>query len=322
MAREHMRSINAATVAHPVGLTACALLAAPARAIGEDELREQLGALISLLQVWPGTPIATPLDKAQEIIDWSAPIARIKRIPHPWGDLLVADGRDGILLTWMRNNIQHLFALPSLIARLFRTRGALSEEAVITACRALYPFLRNEFFLSWPPEQIESVAMTFISRMVELGLLTRGEDGRLLRPEVSNRAFGILAGLGRLLGETLERYAIALQLLAAEGASPGPGQEYKFSRNRFVDDCRLLAERMAVLTGREAPEFFDRTLFSGYLDSLLEVGLVLQPVEGELVLDTRLRRVAERSLELLSDETRQTLMQLLARRRSGEVSSL
>lgn len=321
LAREHMRAINAATVAHPVGLTACALLAAPARAIGEDELREQLGALISLLQVWPGAPIATPLDKAQEIIDWSAPIARIKRVPHAWGDLLVADGRDAILLTWMRNNIQHLFVLPSLIARLFRTRAALSEEAVITACRALYPFIRNEFFLGWPPEQIEAVAMTFIARMVDLGLLSRAEDGRLMRPEVSSRTFGILAGLGRLLGETLERYAIALQLLAAEGGA-GASQEHQFSRNRFVDDCRLLAERMAVLTGREAPEFFDRTLFSGYLDSLVEVGLVQQPSEGELVFDARLRRVAERSLELLSDETRQTLMQLLARRRSGEVSSL
>jgi glycerol-3-phosphate O-acyltransferase len=75
---------------------------------------------------------------------------------------------------------------------------------------------------------------------------------------------------------------------------------------------------MAVLTGREAPEFFDKTLFSSYLDSLIEVGLVTQANGGELAVDVRIFRISERSLELLSDETRQTLTQLLARRRAAE----
>jgi glycerol-3-phosphate O-acyltransferase len=319
LAREHMRRINNVAVANPVGLAACALLSAPARAAGEDELREQLALLVALLQVWPGPPVTVPMTASQAIIDWAAPIARVKRVPHAWGDLLIADGRDAILLTYMRNNIQHLFAVPSLIARLFRTRGALGEEAVLTACRALYPFLRNEFFLPWPATEIENVAAIFVARMVELGLLTRDDSGHLRRPEVSSRAFAGLAGLGRILGETLERYAIALLLLADEAAQ---GQEQGFTRERFVNDCRLLAERMAMLTGREAPEFFDRALFSGYLDSLVEVGVVQQSAGGGLVLDARINRIADRSLELLSDETRQTLMQLLARRRAGETSSI
>jgi len=312
LAREHMRRVNAAAVANPLGLTACALLAAPARAAAEDDLREQLALLAALLKTWPGAQITVPMSSPQEIIDWSAPIARVKRVSHAWGDLFVADGRDGVLLTYARNNIQHLFALPSLIARLFRTRSMLGEDQVIAACRALYPFLRNEFFLPWPATEIECVAGAFIARMVDLGLLQRIGDGNLRRPEVSSPAFAGLAGLGRILGDTFERYTIALLLLADQsqrGAS--------FSRSAFVEDCRLIAERMAVLTGREAPEFFDRTLFAGYLDSLVEFGLVQQPGDGEWVLDPRVDRLAERSLELLSDETRQTLMQLLARRRTA-----
>lgn len=314
LAQQHMRRINAAAIANPLGLTACALLSAPARAASEDDLREQLNYLVQLLPAWPGAPITVPLGDPRAIIEWAAPIARMQRVTHPWGDLIVAAGRDGILLTYARNNIQHLFALPSLIARLFRTRRQLGEDAVLTACRALYPFLRNELFLPWPEADIERVAAVWIERMLQLGLLNRESNGDLGRPEVSTPAFAGLAALGRILGETLERYAIALLLLAEEARS-GNG----LARGAFVEDCRLLAERMAVLTGREAPEFFDKALFSGYLDSLIEVGLVQQAAGGELALDARIVRISERSLELLSDETRQTLAQLLARRRAAEL---
>ena len=69
------------------------------------------------------------------------------------------------------------------------------------------------------------------------------------------------------------------------------------------------------MTGREAPEFFDKALFAGYLDTLIEVGVVAEDAQHALIVDERVGRVAERSMELLSDETRQMLLQLLARRR-------
>ncbi|MFI4981076.1 MAG: glycerol-3-phosphate 1-O-acyltransferase, partial [Nevskiales bacterium] len=112
------------------------------------------------------------------------------------------------------------------------------------------------------------------------------------------------------LGETLERQAMAVLLLADERRSGLPLQ-----RGKFENDCRLLAERIAVLTGREAPEFFDKALFSGYLDTLIEVGIVVEDPQRGLVADDRVDRIAERSMELLSDESRQMLRQLLARRR-------
>lgn len=76
----------------------------------------------------------------------------------------------------------------------------------------------------------------------------------------------------------------------------------------------MLAQRMAVLTGRDSPEFFDRTLFRGYLDTLIDAGIVTEAGGDSLVVDPRIQRIAERTLELLSDESRQTLLQLLSRR--------
>lgn len=313
LALQHMRRINAAAVANPTGIAAVALLASPQRAVSEDEFVEQIGHLVWLLKGQPCSgDLYIPETAPKAIVEWSAPIARILRIPHRWGDLHAITDNDAAALTYNRNNIQHLFAIPSMIANLFRTRMLLPEEALVMGVRALYPFLRTEFFLQWEPEQIEGVTRDWLEVMLKLGLLTR-EGDRLKRPEVDSPAFSTLAMLGRVMGETLERYCITALLLADERRA-----QQALRRERFEEDCRLMAERMAILTGRDAPEFFDKALFRGYLNTAIEVGLVLEAGDKTLTMDPRIDRVAERSLEMLSDETRQMLLQLLSRRKVAD----
>lgn len=310
LALANHRRINAAAVASPIGLTAIAILASPQRAVSKVELEEQIGHLIWVLKGRPYSErLVIPEISPKAVVDWAAPIARLVRLPHPWGDLMAMADRDAVLLTYARNNIQHLFAVPSLIANLFRTRGVLTEEAVVTGWRALYPFLRTEFFLRWEPAEAENVARETIGVMVTLGLLQRAEDGRLVRPDVNSPTFSALSMLGRIMSETLERYCITALLLAEERRS-----QQTLPRSRLEEDCRLLAQRLAVLTGRDSPEFFDKALFRGYLDTLIENGLVTESGGSQLAVDARIQKIAERSLELLSDESRQTLLQLLSRR--------
>lgn len=313
LALETTRRVNAAAVANPTGLAAIALLSSPQRVVSHDELVEQIGHLVWLLKGQPyGEHQYIPEVAPRAIVEWSAPIARIVRVAHPWGDLHGIADRDAVALTYNRNNIQHLFALPSLIANFFRTRLLLPEDFIVMGVRALYPFLRTEFFLRWQPEEIEGVAKTWIEVMVQLGLLTR-EGDRLRRPDAQQPAYSTLAMLGRVLGETLERYCMTALLLAEERRT-----QQSLKRERFEEDCRLLAERMAILTGRDAPEFFDKSLFKGYLNTLIEIGLVTETDERTLAVDARIERIAERSQELLSDETRQMLLQLLSRRKAAE----
>lgn len=310
LALANHRRINAAAVASPVGLTAVAILASPKRAVSQAELFEQLGHLVWLLKGRPyGDFLKIPEVSPRAVVEWAAPIAQIAQVPHPWGDLMALSDRDAVLLTYARNNIQHLFAVPSLIANLFRTRGILPEEAIFNGVRALYPFLRTEFFLRWETAEAETVARECIGVMLNLGLLSRAADGRLLRPDVASTAFSTLSMLGRVMSETLERYCMTTLLLTQESKA-----QKSLSRGRFEEDCRLMAERMAVLTGRDSPEFFDKALFGGYLDTLIELGLITEAGGNTLIVDSRIEKIADRSLELLSDESRQTLLQLLSRR--------
>ena len=308
------RRINAAAVASPVGITAVAMLASPQRAVSEAELIEQVGHLIWLLKGRPySDTFVISQTSPRAVVDWALPIARIARVPHPWGDLLALADRDAVLLTYARNNLQHLFALPSLVANFFRTRGRLPERLILDGCRWLYPFLRTEFFVRWEPEEAESVARETLDVMCQLGLLSR-EGDILLRPDVTSPAFSTLSMLSRIMGETLERYCMTTWLLAFEHQKQG-----ELARSRFEEDCRLLAERMAVLTGRDSPEFFDKALFKGYLDTLIDAGQV-QVAEGQrLIVNPQVGEIAARSLELLSDESRQTLLQLISRRPGAAV---
>ncbi len=311
LAFESSRRTNAAAVANPNGLAAVALLASPQRAVSRDEYIEQIGHLIWLLKGLPlGPDQVLPETRPSAVVDWAAPIARIAQVSHAWGDVYGVAGRDAVLMTYNRNNIQHLFAIPGLIANLYRTRWVLSEDALLTGVRALYPFLRTEFFLPWAPEDIDGVTRQCLEVMLQLGLLEREDEQRLRRPEVTHPSFSTLSMLGRVMSETLERYCMTALLLAHERRT-----QQKLPRERFEGDCRLMAERMALLTGRDAPEFFDKTLFRGYLNTLIEIGLVTETTERTLAVDARIDRIAERSLELLSDEARQTLLQLLQRRK-------
>jgi len=312
LAEENARRVNAAAVANPCSLAAVALLASPRGAASEDEMVEQIGHLAWLLKGEPySEEMVIPDANPRAVLEWAMPVSRIVRVPHEWGALVGAADRDAVLLTYNRNNIQHLFAIPSFIANLYRTRAKLSEDAIVMGCRALYPFLRTEYFLRWTPEELEPVVRRWLAVMSNIGLLRRDGDD-YWRPDVTTPAFSTVAMLGRILGETLERYGMTALLLADEYRN-NSGLE----REKFEKDCRLLAERMAVLTGREAPEFFDPALFKGYLNTLIGVGLVSIGADSKLVVDGRIERIAERSLELLSDESRQTLLQLLSRRHAA-----
>lgn len=316
---ENARRINAGAVANANGLAAVALLAAPQRAVSRDEFIEQIGHLIWLIKGVPvGPDQLVPETSPTAVLEWAVPIAGIAQVKHRWGDIYGVTGKAAVAMTYNRNNIQHLLAMPGLIANLFRTRGAMPEDSVLSSVQALYPFLRNEFFLPWPVDGIDAITRQTIAVLVQLGLLSRDpEDATwLVRPSVAQPAFSTLSMLGRVMGETLERYCITTLLLATEAK-----RELPVSRAAIEEHSRLLAERMALLTGRDAPEFFDSTLFRGYLTTLISVGLLTSEGDEGLRISPDIHATAERALEFLSDDARQTLAQLLSRRRPETAGS-
>ncbi len=96
-------------------------------------------------------------------------------------------------------------------------------------------------------------------------------------------------------------------------------------RAAFEAECVLMAERMAVLTGRNAPEFFDPALFRGHVNTLISMK-VLQMKQGEgsvewLSVEQAIEPLSVQALGLLGPEIAQTVQHLTGRRRRSFTSS-
>ena len=217
--------------------------------------------------------------------------------------MVTHEGYTAVLMTWYRNNVAHVLAMPSLIACLVvNRRRELAPKRLLIMLDTLFPLLATELSASEAPQ----AAQRWIERLTHHGLLQAGEQG-YRAPDGDSDAFLRLQLLARVVGQTLERMYIVVGLLGQETPDG-------WTRERLLATSAQTAQRMSRLLGLNAPEFFDRRLFDGFVASLLERGYVTvdaqehlhpEPIIGEvlrasgLVIDTEFRQAVQRSARAL-----------------------
>jgi glycerol-3-phosphate O-acyltransferase len=72
-----------------------------------------------------------------------------------------------------------------------------------------------------------------------------------------------------------------------------------------------VAQRIVTLYGFYSPEFFDRTLFDGFLALLRRRGVIRGDAEGKLGFDEVLEGVAEDAQLVLSEQLRHSILQIV-----------
>jgi glycerol-3-phosphate O-acyltransferase len=120
---------------------------------------------------------------------------------------------------------------------------------------------------------------------VEQGLL-RFENDVYLRPAPSSRHFVLLTLLSRTVAQTLQRFYMATSLLLNAG-------QHSLSAEELEDLCTVMAQRISILHGLNAPEFFDKSLFRHFIQTLLDQGVVRRDEEGKLSHHPMLGELAE-----------------------------
>lgn len=295
--------INAAAALNPVNLVALVLLATPHRAIEAGLLARQLERLVALQRRRPGGRDASlPPGSPEAWIARVEALGMIGRHPHPLGDIIVADERQAGLLGWYRNNVLHLFALAGLTAFAFRHQARHRLETLTALLAPGWPILAREFAIAPAPALSMDLA-AMLEALAAEGLLEREGDA-WRRPRESLSAGEQLDMLGALMQPSLERGYLLLSVLLSEPSG-------HFTAEGLAARSRLLAERLALLSGRDAPEFFDARLFTGLVESLA-TGEWLSVDDGRLTFDATLREAAEQSRALFDPALRHRL-QLVSR---------
>jgi glycerol-3-phosphate O-acyltransferase len=300
-----MRGINAAAAVTPINLLATALLATPRGALPDSALLGQLDLYQKLLRASPYSARVTVTDATPaEIVEYGEALKIISRVPHKLGDLVKMSDQSAQLIAYYRNNVLHLFALPSLVACAFIGNSMLRTEDIQRLAWRIYPYVASELFLRWREDELARVVDGVLAALAELGVLQPNEDrSAWLRPPPESPASLQLSMLAQATIQTIERYYLAIALLLRAGTGTT-------TQKALEEDCQLAAQRINMLYGYNSPEFFDRALFANFIDLLRERGVIRAGAGGNLEFDEVLVRVAADAQLVLSEQIRHSILQV------------
>ncbi|MGM8885081.1 glycerol-3-phosphate 1-O-acyltransferase PlsB [Psychrobacter sp. 1U2] len=300
-----MQHINKAAVVNPVSLLSLVLLSAPKAALDEVICREQIALYQGIARYLPYADDTVVTDMSpQDIIDYGIKLKLIERIPHILGDIIQVAGKQAALLSYFRNNILHVFILLSFLAALVARNGRIERSRLDNIVSQLYPFLQGELFLYYSAQSLQAVLNQKIDNLIEHGLIVELEEGVLSAPETNSSRYQQLQVLATPVEQSLERYFMTLALLAQQGSG-------NLTESEVVDLCHLLGQRLSVLYADDIPDFFDRSLFTSFVNALIRLDYVQKEEEtGVLSFDQRINNIAHHAKYILTPDMMQILQQV------------
>ncbi len=302
LAQRIMVNINRAAHVNPINLLATALLASRKHALDEDDLERFLGVLINIARQSPFGDRVTVTDlEPGQVIEYGLEIGVIERQDHRLGSIIRIEKSNPVLLTYFRNNTAHLLAMSAWVACCFLNAQRVRKSRIRSLSRIVYPFLKKELFLPWDEDEIDPVIDDTMGCLTEEGLLRETEEYLQRTPGGSDQTY-YLRLLGHSLVQTFERYFITVSVLAKNGSG-------NLSRAQLEQLCILCAQRISLLHEFEAPEFYDKTLFKQFIESLTDSGILGRDEEGRLVFDQRLEQFARDAKLVLDKEVRHSIIQ-------------
>jgi glycerol-3-phosphate O-acyltransferase len=300
-----MREINAAAAVTPINLLATALLSTQRGALPESALQRQLELYLNLLKASPYGPRVTVTDATPaEIVAYGESVKILTGVNHKLGYVVKMSDASAQLISYYRNNVLHLFALPSLIACAFIGNSMLRTEDIQRLAWRIYPYVASELFLRWREEELARVIDGLLAALAAQGVLHPNEDrSAWRRPPPDSPAAMQLSMLAQSTIQTIERYYLAISLLLKAGSG-------SITQKALEQQCQLAAQRMNMLYGFNSPEFFDRALFENFIDLLRERGVLKAGEGGNLEFDEVLVRVAADAQLVLSEQIRHSILQV------------
>ncbi|MEO1888669.1 MAG: glycerol-3-phosphate 1-O-acyltransferase PlsB [Cycloclasticus sp.] len=296
-----MSGINEATHVNAIGLLAMALLNAEEQSMGESALKRQLEIYLSLLEAAPYSKDVTRVDlDAAQIIAYGEEFGVLKRRDNGQEACLFIEGSDAILMTYFRNNIVHLFVLPSFIACCFLSNESLTKKQAVHWFRLVYPFLKSELSMHWSNRQLTSAVNRVIGCMMAQGLMQE-MDGLLSVDSQQQQLMKELSG-GVLL--SMERFYLTVLLLKQKG-------EGALSRFELEKICGATAEKLSELNGLNSPEFFDKASFKGFIEMLYTQGIIWADDKGKLTYGAVLESIIDDAGLVMSQQVRKNVHQIV-----------
>lgn len=307
-----MVNINSAAHVNAINLVSTVLLATPKQHMDEAQLAAMIDIYSSIINSLDySSRIKVVSLNGEEQIKRAESLKRVRRRKHKMGDIIYLDSKNSVLLTYYRNNILHLTALPSVIACCFNNAPVQKLESIIELVSITYPFLRRQLFIAWTQEQLPETIEHILGILVELGLLEKTGKDEYSRPRASSIECGQLELLARVISPVLELYYMTFAILLNTGTS-------KISESELIEHSFLMAQRVSMIYELNSPDFFDKRLITNFIDSLRDIKYVSIDNSGLIEYSVDYLRVGEDAVSLLNRNIRSSILQLLNANQPGK----
>jgi len=299
-------SINSVASCNSTQMIACIMHATRQQAFSEIALRQYLEFLTSLLQSLPLGVLAPEIENADTIIRQAEALGMIRREQHAYGDVLACEPKVAEGLFWYRNNILHVFILPSLLATACRRLPVPAATNARKLCRLLYPLLCAEYLFPWNRTQLEAVLDDHLATLARLDLVP-DTDRDVSMNGTTPDSLELLCGMIR---DTLERYFLVLELCHRSGSKGCTSHE-------LIECCVLSGQYLRRVHCSDAPETFDRATLRQVLRKLAEAGMVSLDVDEQMQPQESLGELLDMLGRVIDPHFRKAIMHALLRTRTG-----
>jgi glycerol-3-phosphate O-acyltransferase len=155
----------------------------------------------------------------------------------------------------------------------------------------VYPMLKAELFLRWEKSELAMEIDALLGEMQRQELVTISSDQVQINPARSRTLQLLAAGVR----ETLQRYAITFWLLSGNPS---------INRGTLERESRTVAQRLSMLHGINAPEFFDKAVFTSLVLTLRDEGYISDTGDAE---PTETMKVYQMLADLITSDVRLTV---------------
>lgn len=266
LATQIMNNINDAAAVNAMNLIGTILLSTEQRALGKEQLIAQLDNLMELLKnVNYAKDVILPNESAEEMIAHVLSLDKVGILEEQdeVGSVIRLERNAAMLMSYYRNNVFHLFVLPSLVAKFILQYRTTDIETLCSEIEKIFPFIRRELFISLKDEDVNDYLHKIIEQLVAQSLIAKDGDSISIR----RRHFANLKILADASSSILQRYFITLRILQYTPDA---------SRSQLEKGSHSVAKRLSVLHGIRAPELIDNGLFATFVMSLREENFFLE----------------------------------------------
>lgn len=204
-------------------------------------------------------------------------------------------------LTYYRNNIVHLFIIPSLILRMIYLSDKIVKTEIIRCVSLIYGILQNELFIPVTLDDLKPYINKILRNMISQELVNE-IDGCYRLKQSNLKLSKIIADISK---ETLVRYAVFFTIISSESII-----DYETLEKNWI---KILEHLEGNLRIPKAPEFSDPEIIKGLVTYLENNNMAKEiNVDGLLKFDlTALDEIINLVISLTSDELHGKIIQNL-----------